>query len=224
MLRLRQFLAALLAYTFFVTSLTASPVNSLGTLVYAEGARVGTSAASVGSTIFGGDLLSTDQSGSLQVRTAAARFRLQPASNAIFLQDPGAPAAILTKGTGIFSTSNANAFALHALQAVIKANSNAPTIGQVTVVSANELLVQSTRGALACTVDGETRVINEGEAYRLVLESADAGVPEQGPRGSGSGRAPRRAGKNIAVYIYMAIVAIPTILLLHEALESADRP
>lgn len=224
MSRLRQLFAAVISFALLTVSAIAAPSESLGTLVYAQGAHVGSATASVGSTVFGGDRLSTDSSGMLQVRSGAARFLLKPASNAIFLQDPGAPAAILTRGTGVFSTGNADAFALHALSAVVKANTNAPTVGQVTLISSNELLVQSVRGALACTVDGETRVINEGEAYRVVLDSSNAAAASQGPAGSGSGRPPHKAGRNIAIYIYIAAVAIPTFFALHEVLESPDRP
>jgi len=223
MSRLRQLFAAVISFALLTMPVIAATSESLGTLVYAQGAHVGSATASVGSTVFGGDRLSTDSSGTLQVRAGAARFLLKPASNAIFLQDPGAPAAILTRGTGVFSTGNAQAFALHALSAVVKANTNAPTVGQVTLVGANELLVQSVRGALACIVDGETRVVNEGEAYRVVLDSSNA-ASSQGPAGSGSGHTPRKAGRSVAIYIYIAAVAIPTFIALHEALESPDRP
>jgi hypothetical protein len=224
MLRLRKFFTALVAFCLLSSPVIGAPAAILGTLVYADGARVGTTTASVGSTVFGGDHLSTDAAGSVQVRTAAARFLLKPLSNAILLQDPGIPAAILTHGSGVFSTANANAFALHALDAVIKANSNQPTVGQVTILGSNELLVQSVRGQLACDVNGDTRVIDEGESYRVVLDGGNAAAPDQGPSGSGTGRPPRRAGRNVAVYYIAAGVAVLTIFALHEALESPDRP
>src|SRR5581483_9719475 len=102
MSHLRQFLAAVVSFALLITPAFAAPSESLGTLVYAQGAHLGSAIASVGSTIFGGDRLSTDASGTLQVRTAAARFLLKSGSNAIFLKDPGAPAAILTRGTACF--------------------------------------------------------------------------------------------------------------------------
>src|SRR5581483_11649415 len=120
---------------------------------------------------------------------------------------------------GLFSTANANAFAVHALDAVIKPNSDQPTVGQVTVVASNELLVQSVRGELACIVGGDTKLISEGKAYRVVLEANGTAEASQGPAGSGSGRPPIGAGKSHAIYLLAAAVAVPTIILLVEALE-----
>jgi hypothetical protein len=224
MSHLRQFLAAVVSFALLITPVIAAPSETLGTLVYAQGAHLGSATASVGSTVFGGDRLSTDASGTLQVRTAAARFLLKSGSNAIFLKDPGAPAAILTRGTGLFSTANANAFAVHALDAVIKPNSDQPTVGQVTLLASNELLVQSIRGELACIVGGDTKLISEGEAYRVVLEANGATEANPGPGGNGTGHPPNVSGKSHAIYLLAAAVAVPTIILLVEAMESEDRP
>src|SRR6267378_1104705 len=65
---------------------------SLGTVVYADRALVGTAPASVGATIFAGDRLSTDPSGSVQVRAGAARLLLSSASTVTFSQDDASPA------------------------------------------------------------------------------------------------------------------------------------
>ena len=224
MARRRQCVALLLCATLFVAPVFGSPASGLGTLVYAERAHLGPSAASAGSTVFGGDRLSTETSGSVQVRVGGARFLLHGTSSAILLQDPGSPAAVLTSGSATFSTANANAFVLHALAAVIKPNSDGPTIGQVSVLGKNELLVKSVRGALACTVDGETRVIPEGEGYRVVFDASDAApMAAQGPAGSG-GHGPRKAGKNKAVYYIVGATAVVTFFFVQEALESPDRP
>jgi hypothetical protein len=221
---LRPLLALVVSVAFAITPAFAAPVSGLGTVVFAEHANVGNSAASVGSTIFGGDRLVTAQNGSVQVRTGAARFLLSASSSAILLQEDASAAGILTSGSATFSTANSNAFALHAFSAVIRANSNDPTIGQVTVVGRNEILVKSTRGALACVVDGETRVIPEGESYRVVIADT-AAAANQGPAGNrGSGRPPLRAGKSKAIYYIAAGTALVTVFALHEAVESPDRP
>jgi len=220
----RPLVAILACAAFLISPVYGATVSGLGTVVYADRANVGSATASVGSTVFGGDRLITGSSGSLQVRARAARFLLSSASTAILLQEETSPAAILTSGSATFSTANANAFALHVFTAVVRPNSNEPTIGQVTVVSRNEMVVKSTRGALACTVDGETRVIAEGETYRVVM-APEGGAPAasaQGPKGSG-GR-PLKAGRSKAIYYIAAGTAVVTIFALHEALESPDRP
>src|SRR5216683_916870 len=82
--------------------------------------------------------------GSVQVRAGAARLLLSSASSATFSQDDATPAATLTLGSATFSTANSNAFALHVASAVIRPNSNQPTIGQVTVLNPKELIVKRT--------------------------------------------------------------------------------
>jgi len=138
-------------------------------------------------------------------------------------EDGVAAAAILTAGSATFSTADARAFALHAFSAVVRANSNNPTIGQVTILGRNEIVVKSTRGSLVCDVDGEARVISEGESFRVVI--ADTVATDQGPAGgNGSGRSPRRAGRSKAMYYIIAAAAIGTAIVIHEVLESPDRP
>lgn len=222
---LRALLALILSAAFVITPVFGAPVSGLGTVVYADRANVGAVSASVGSTVFGGDKLFTSPNGSLQVRAGAARFLLSGSSSAILLQEEASAAAILTSGSATFSTGDANAFALHVFTAVIRPNSGEPTIGQVTVLGRNEMIVKSTRGELACSVDGETRVIHEGESFRVVMDDTAAA---QGPAGNGgnngSGRPPRRAGRSKAVYFIVGGVAALTVFALHEALESPDRP
>jgi hypothetical protein len=105
MSRLRETLAALVSISLLLTPVWGAPSSSLGTVVYADAAHVGSGAASVGATVFGGDRLSTEQSGSIQVRAGAARFLLSSASSATFAKDEATPAAILTLGSATFSTA-----------------------------------------------------------------------------------------------------------------------
>ena len=168
---MRAALALTLLAVVCATPVWTSPASpQLGIVVFAEHAHVGTAAASDGSTLYVGDKLTTESTGSIQVRAAAARFLL--AGDAIAtLSSDGAPlAATLTAGTATFSTSAARAFTLHFANAAIRANTDLPTVGQVSVVSSRELLVKSMRGSLAFSAGGETRVVAEGTAYRVILD------------------------------------------------------
>ncbi len=224
----KSILALFVSFSLVTAPVWAAPSSSLGTVVYADRARVGTTPAFVGTTIFSGDGLSTDKSGGIQVRTGAARLLLSSASSAIFSEDDASPAATLTLGSATFSTANSNAFALHVASAVIRANSDQPTIGQVTVLNPKELLVKSTRGSLRIAVEDDVREIPEGAAYRVVLDP-NAAEP-QGPRGAGtkdSSRTPIKAGKSKFIWFVVAmggVTAGVTGWALHEVFESPDRP
>ena len=227
MSRLREATAALVSITLLLTPVWGAPLSSLGTVVYADHAHMGAAAASVGATVFGGDHLSTEQSGSVQVRAGAARLLLSGASSVTFAKDDATPAATLTIGSATFSTANSKAFALHVASAVIRPNTDQPTIGHVTVLNAKELVVKSTKGSLTVAVEDDVRVIPEGAAYRIVLDSTDVAAPPQGPRGSGTkgyGGPPVKAAKSKFIWYAIGITAVVTFFAVSEALESPDRP
>src|SRR5271166_3485533 len=104
-----------------------APAVQLGIVVYADHARLGTGSASVGTTVFGGDKLSTEPSGSVQVRAGAARLLLASSSVATLSLDDASPTATLTAGTATFSTANSKAFVLHFASAAIRPNTDEPT-------------------------------------------------------------------------------------------------
>jgi len=221
----KNILALLVSFALLTRPVWAAPSSSLGTVVYADRAHVGAAKASVGSTVFNGDKLSTEQTGSVQVRAGAARLLLSSASSATFAQEDVSPAATLTIGSATFSTANSKAFALHVASAVIRPNTNQPTIGQVTVLNAKELFVKSTRGSLSIAVEDDVREIPEGAAYRVVLDP-NAPIP-QGPRGAGTkgyGGAPVKAAKNRFIWYAVAVTAVVTYFAVTESLESPDRP
>lgn len=174
MQRIREVLAIVVAtivsMAMLGTPLLAAPTSQLGTVVFADHAHVGLAAASVGSTVFGGDRLSVEPEGSVQIRSGAARFLLASGGTATLSSDDATPSATLTAGTATFSTANARAFTLHFANAAIRANTDQPTVGQVSVLGPKELVVKSTRGSLAFTVAGQTRVVAEGSAYHVILD------------------------------------------------------
>ncbi len=218
-------LALLVSISLLSSPVCAAPSSSLGIVTFADRAHVGAGQASVGATVFSGDRLSTEQSGSVQVRTGAARFLLSGASTATFSLDGPSPAATLASGSATFSTANSNAFALHVASAVIRPNSDHPTIGQVTVLNPKELIVKSTRGSLSIAIEDDVREVPEGAAYRVVLDP-NAADP-QGPRGAGTkgyGRPPAKAAKSRFIWYAIGVTAIATYFVVSEAFESPDRP
>lgn len=220
----RAFAAILLSLTLLISPLWATPSAAFGTVVFVNRARVGNANSSVGATVFSGDSLSTDQVGSIQIRAGAARLLLANASTATLSRDEATPAATLTAGTATFSTANSKAFILHVASAVIRPNSDQPTVGKVTVLNPKELVVKSVRGSLQIAVEDDVREIPEGEAYRVVL---DPNADPQGPRGAGTkgmGGPPIKAAKSKFIWYAIAITAAVTIIVVHEALESPDHP
>lgn len=226
MARLRESVAAFLFLTFVAMPVCSAPSTAFGTVLLARRAHVGTGPASAGATVFDGDKLSTEQSGNIQILAGAARLMLRESSSATISELNGTPSAILLGGTAVFSTALANAFTLRAVTAEIRAQNDGPTIAQVSIVNSKELIVLSTRGALAIMVDGETQVIPEATAYRVILDQE--AIPE--PQGAGTkdfGWPPRKAGKSHFYIVYIAAIVVTSVLTytaLDEVFESPDKP
>ena len=228
MLRSREIVAAILTSCLLMSpAWGGASADALGTVVSSSGASVSGTVAPVGTTVFAGDNLSTADAGSVQLRTKGARLMLGASSAATVKNDGGIPGATLLRGSATFSTASSMAFSLNAATAVIRPKSDEPTIGQVTILSAKQLLVKCTRGELTITVGDDSRVIAEGSAYRIVLDPAEEAQDQPPPQGSGtkgSGHPPIMAAKSKFVWYAVGAVTLVTILAIHEALESPDRP
>jgi len=234
MQRLRAISAAVLSVSLLsmpVWGATTPSVTPLGTIIAADHAHVGGGIADVGTTLYGGDRISTELQGSVQVRSGQARLLLLSASAAIVNDAAGAPSAKLLQGTATFSTGNAHAFTLFASKAAIRPQTDAPTVGQVTYLNEKELLVTARRGPLSVTVEDETQVIPEGTSYRVLLDPAPDVA--QGPEGAGAGQGgintgqqhgPLKAGRSRFLIIAITTVAVATTVVSYIALESGDRP
>jgi hypothetical protein len=226
--RPRAVVAVLVSYSLFLMSVNGSTATPMGTITAASSAHVGATAASTGSTVFGGDHLSTEKLGSLQIRAGAARFLLSSASSAALSEKDGVPAATLLSGTAVFSTANAKAFLLRASTAEVRPKSDEPTVAQVTYVNDKEFRVRATRGALAITVEDETQIVPEGTAYRVILDpdSYYASESPQGPAGAGAKdrKGPRKAGRSRFLLIAIIVTGVATGVALYEALQSPDKP
>jgi hypothetical protein len=199
----------------------------LGTVIAAERARVGDVGADVGTTVYGGDRLSTDPQGNVQIRAGAARLLLSSSSAAFVNDADGAPSAQLVAGTATFSTGNAQAFTLYASKATIRPQSDVPTIGQVTYINAKELMVTARRGGIVVTVENDVQLIPEGQSYRVLL---DPEAEAQGPAGAGGQQGPTshggplKAGRSRFLIVAVGITGAAAAFATYKALESPARP
>lgn len=226
MTRGRKNTAGAVSYLLFQTVVLSAANSPMGAILYAVRAHVGTATASAGTTVFGGDQLSTEQNGNMQIRAGAARLLLSGSSSATLRDVNGAPAATLLSGTAVFSTVFAKAFTLLAARAAIRPCDDVLTIAQVSIETPKQFLVRSSRGALTVTVDGETKIIPEGEAYRVTLD-AEAAPEPQGPRGVGTKDFPSTKKPPARSNFYRLVAvggAVGAYFIVDVALESPDKP
>ena len=229
MLRLRALYAAAFASTLACVPLFASTPTStpLGTVIAADHASIGNTGADVGTTVYGGDRLGTEPQGSVQIRAGAARLLLSSSSVAFVNDADGTPSAKLVAGTATFSTGNAQAFTLFASKATIRAQSDLPTIGQVTYINEKELMVTARRGSVVVTVENDVQVIPEGQSYRVML---DPEAEAQGPAGAGGNQGPTshggplKAGRSRFLIVAVGVTGAAAGFAVYKALESPSRP
>jgi hypothetical protein len=230
---LRIVSAGLLSLSLAMTPVWGAPGpksnTALGTVVVADKASVGDSSASVGTTVYGGDVVSTADEGSMQLRVGAARLHLTSASSVMVNDVSNEPSAKLLRGTATFSTASVNAFTLYYASAAVRPLADGPTVGRVSYLSSKEFIVRAMKGDLNVSFDGQTETIHEGNAFRVILDP----TPAQGPEGAGAGKRddhkisngpPLRAGRSRFLIVAVAAVTIVTVLGISEALESPSRP
>ena len=208
---------------------SSTATKPFGAVITADRAHIGEATADVGTTVYGGDQVSTDAQGSMQMRAGAARLLLLGASAAIVDDNGGAPSARLVSGTATFSTGNAHAFTLYVSKAAIRPNTDAPTIGTVIYVNEKELLVSARRGSLIVSVEDEEQVILEGTSYRVLLDPPDEAA--QGPEGAGGGRqnrggggGPLKAGRSRFLIGTAILIGAGTGVAIWAACESPWQP
>ncbi len=194
-------------------------------VTHAERAHVGEAAATAGSTIYEGDRLSTDEGGTLRMTIPALTLHLNEQTTLVVrsLASPGGDIeARLASGTLVFSAARTGNVVVAANDALIRRAASVPTTAHIRVVNPQELRIYAQRGALEFSYHGESEVIAEGTAYRVLLDPSEKEVAAVSESEEAKKKRRRRHTKFLLLMIGIAAgVAIP-VLMPHY--ESPDRP
>lgn len=225
MLLYRKFLATVAA-SLLVAVPSRPKVIPLGMVTHAERAHLGVVEASVGSTIFDGDRLSTDIGGVLRISSNALTLQLD-ARSSVILRHAAAPEANvqaeLGSGTVIFSVQ-ARGIAVLAEDALIGPATFASTMAQIRIVSPKELRVYAQRGALSFSYHGDSKIIPEGAAYRVLLDPSEREIDAASESGQGRKSPAKGHAKFVLLVIGMVAGGVIPAMRHHHPLESPDRP
>jgi hypothetical protein len=236
-----------LAFTILtanVAPLLAAPQNqgaALGLVAKAQDAKVGNSAVTDGATIYSGDYLSTEQSGSLLIRIGALSLELQGSSSMHIYRAPYGAIAELNSGTVIYTTPGTGenvvivADDVRVTPALSMAN-----LGRVSLNDPCNLTVYSQRGQANVQSGSESHLVAEGKAYRVRAEneisyrkylSPDANDYHDyhdhkpcAPLEMARGHAPIAAGQSRFLLVTGVVVGTATGIGVWKALESPARP
>jgi hypothetical protein len=201
-----------MALTILLTGISLPAQTApLGAVAQSSGGHLNNTAASVGTTIYAGDRLSTETPGTLTLRSGPVQLTLADDS-AVFMNQEGASlSAMLQRGSVAFRVESGGSLRIDAVDVHVRPQSPAPTAGQVTLENC-AVVVTSRVQSLQVTAGKETKIVEEGKSYRVLIDGACGGH---------SSRPPVVHGRFLAAPIAVGVI---TIIAIHEALESPDRP
>ena len=215
------FLIATLSLVLIEAPVMAAPASSpsapLGVVVAAENANVGAGVTTSGATIYDGDRLQTPANSTLRVRFGSGQMVLRQNTMADVHAFPNGFSANLDNGTVVVSSAEGQTFQLIADGATIRPANAQPTSGQVSMISATELVLTSTRGTLEVTMGDEVKTVEAGSSYRMEVEAEDPG-PGPNPQ------APHPTARNHFLWIAIPAIAAVTGVVIWRALVSPSTP
>ena len=216
-------------YAILLVALTAIPAvgvaerpgsTPLGSIVQAVGGNGRVDIFAADSTIYAGDRLKTEGGEKLRARLGDWKIYLSPST---LMEVGGLPndlSVTLLSGSIVISSPDHKTFQLLADGNTTRALGAQAARAKVILKNGHALEVASRSGALQLSMDGQVRMIQQGETYRIAIETEN---PEpQGPAGSGKGPAP--AGKNHFTKYAIAGGVIATVIGTWRAFVSPCAP
>lgn len=194
-----------------------APAAPLGVVMSAENGNVGAGAAMSGSTIYDGDRLQTQPGNTLRVRLGSGQMVLKENTIADVHAFPKGFAANLNAGTVVVSSPAGQSFQILADGATIRPANDQPVSGQISMVSATELVLTGTRGTMLVSMGDEVKTLEAGSSYRLDVESEEAG-PASDPQ------APHPTARNHFLWVLIPAIAAVTAIVIWRAVVSPTAP
>jgi hypothetical protein len=239
-----KFLVVTLAALFVALApLHAAQTKPLGIILEAQNGRIGSSPVSAGSSVYLGDILTTDSDGSIKIRVGQTTYELQSDSSAAFYPGQSFAIAELRRGSMLVSNNSATeGFVIFAADVRIVSDQNRPIQGRVSLKSPCELEVSTETGQMDVVAGSEKRTVEHDHAYRVIPEhSVDPRDATISPEDSDyhkhhkhaecaaalaqqASKGPIMAANSHFTEFVLGAAAIGTIIVIHEAYESPDRP
>ncbi|MFZ3217558.1 MAG: hypothetical protein WA192_15975 [Candidatus Acidiferrales bacterium] len=224
---LNSFLISILAVGLINVPSFAANEKPLGLITQAQEAHLGTANVAIGTTVYPGDTLATDEGGTVRLKVGGSQFYLLASSAATLSQDSNAVNASVVHGTVGFSSNGTDQLALEIPEGIVRAANGQPGYGQVTILGPREVIVSAYRGTLVLDNDGEMHEIPAGKSYRVSMD-LDAAAEPQGPAGAGGTQnnkivTPRRRHLVFDMIMMSAVGAVSYALWYHLS-ESPSSP
>ena len=193
----------------------SSPSAPLGVVLASENANVGAGVTTSGATIYDGDHLQTPENSTLRVKLGSGQIVLRQNTSADVHSFPNGFSANLNNGTVVVSSAEGQTFQLLADGATIRPATAQATSGQISMISASEIILTATRGTLEVSMGDEVKTLEAGSSYRMEVESEDPPAMPQSPRPTARSR-----------FLWYAIPAVGVVtgIVIWRALVSPTAP
>jgi hypothetical protein len=203
-----------MALSVLLTGISLSAQTSpIGAVTQSFGGHLNNTTASVGTTIYAGDRLSTEAAGTLTLRSGPVQLTLAEDSVMYMNQDGGSLSGMLERGSVAFRVESGGSLRIDAVDVRVRPQSPALAAGQLTLENC-AVVVTSRVQSLEVTAGKETKIVEEGKSYRVSIPGTCGGRSSNVPQ-------PAVHGRFLAIPIAIGVI---TLVGVHEALESPDRP
>ncbi|HEY2544523.1 MAG TPA: hypothetical protein VGI46_00510, partial [Candidatus Acidoferrum sp.] len=146
-----------------------------------------TSDAAVGTTIFDGDRMETQEKGALNLRSGQVQLTLSEQSTVWMNHENLILAPTLQRGTVTFRDETGTGVEIKADDVLVRPHSPVLTVGQVTIQDCDVLVTARTQ-SLEVTAGKETKILEEGKTYRVVRKGACGAALNHAPLAVGQSR------------------------------------
>jgi hypothetical protein len=208
-----RILAVALSSLLLGVSLPAQTAPT-GVVLQSSSARLNAADAAVGTTIFDGDRMETEEKGALSVRSGQVQLTLPEQSTVWMNHENLILAPTLQRGTVTFRADTGTEVEIKADDVRVRPHSPALTVGEVTLQDCDVLVTARTQ-SLEVSAGKETKILEEGKTYRVV---------RKGACGAALTHPALPVGQSRFFLLPAAIVGGILIWSVHKGLESPDRP
>ncbi len=202
----------------FSCLLSAAVLNAqsapAGVVLQSSSARLNTTDASAGTTLYDGDRLETQEKGALSVRSGQVQLALLEDSLLWMNHENSILTPTLQRGTVTFRAETGEGVEIRADDVRVRPHAPVLTIGEVTIEKCDVLVTARTQ-SLEVTAGKENKILEEGKSYRVARLGACGAAPFQPPA------FPAQSRFLLVAAAVITGIAIPPIV---KGFESPDRP
>jgi len=209
----RRFLAVALSSMLASVALPGQTAPA-GVVLQSANARLNTTDAATGTTLFDGDRMETQEKGALSLRSGQVQLTLSEQSTVWMNHENLILTPTLQRGTVTFRAENGTGVEIKADDVRVRPHSPVLTVGEVTLQDCDILVTARTQD-LEVTAGKETKILEEGKTYRVVRKAVCGAALNQ----------PALAASQSRFFLLPAVIlGVITIWTIHKGLESPDRP